>query len=152
MGCSRGGWRAPPDRCMYSFRSRRLRDMRPKPYEFIGVGDIHGPRLYEFIRFGDIHGPKPYTCIGFGDIHGSKPSQGYSMLREIRETSFTGLCRSTYLYATFIPTPDKRRGSCQASWFVARPSHSKVQSPVFEALRGTGAKTNGKGTCTNFVP
>jgi hypothetical protein len=38
----------------------------PKPYKFVGFGDIHGPKPYEFIRFGDIHGPKPYEFIGFG--------------------------------------------------------------------------------------
>ncbi len=42
--------------------------MNPKPYKFIGVGDIHGPKPYKFIGFGDIHGPKPYKFIGFGDI------------------------------------------------------------------------------------
>ncbi len=42
----------------------------PKPYKFIGFGDIHGPKPYKFIGFGDIHGPKPYKFIGFGDIHG----------------------------------------------------------------------------------
>ena len=39
---------------------------RPKPYKFIGFGDIHVPKPYEFIGFGDIHGPKPYKFIGFG--------------------------------------------------------------------------------------
>ena len=45
----------------------------PKPYKFIGFGDIHSPKPYKFIGFGDIHGPKPYKFIGFGDIHGPKP-------------------------------------------------------------------------------
>ena len=27
-----------------------------------------GPKPYKFIGFGDIHGPKPYKFIGFGDI------------------------------------------------------------------------------------
>ena len=44
-----------------------------KPCEFIGFGDIHGPKPYEFIRFGDIHGPKPYKSIGFGDIDVTGP-------------------------------------------------------------------------------
>jgi hypothetical protein len=39
-----------------------------KPYEFIGAGDIHGPKPYEFIGFGDIRSPKPYEFIGFGDM------------------------------------------------------------------------------------
>ncbi len=42
--------------------------VRPKPYKFIGFGDIHGPKPYKFIGFGHIHGPKPYKFIGFGDI------------------------------------------------------------------------------------
>ncbi len=42
----------------------------PKPYGFIGFGDIHGPKPYKFIGFGDIRGPKPYKFRGFGDIHG----------------------------------------------------------------------------------
>ncbi len=32
----------------------------PKPYYFIGFGDIYGPKPYYFIGFGDIYGPKPY--------------------------------------------------------------------------------------------
>ncbi len=40
----------------------------PKPYRYIGFGDIQGPKPYKFIGFGDIHGPKPYKYIGFGDI------------------------------------------------------------------------------------
>ncbi len=40
--------------------------MCPKPYKFIGFGDIHGPKPYKFTGFGDIHGPKPYKFIGFG--------------------------------------------------------------------------------------
>ncbi len=38
----------------------------PKPYKFIGFGDIYGPKPYKFIGFGDIDGPKPYKFIGFG--------------------------------------------------------------------------------------
>ncbi len=41
------------------------RGCRPKPYKFIGFGDIHGPRPYKLIGFGDVHGPKPYKFIGF---------------------------------------------------------------------------------------
>ncbi len=39
-------------------------------YEFLGLGDIDGPKPYEFIGFGDIYDPKPYEFIGFGDIDG----------------------------------------------------------------------------------
>ncbi len=39
--------------------------VRPKPYKFIGVGDIHGPKPCKFRGFGDIHGPKTYKFIGF---------------------------------------------------------------------------------------
>ncbi len=35
--------------------------------QFIGFGDLHGPKPYKFIGFGDLHGPKPYKFIGFGD-------------------------------------------------------------------------------------
>ena len=45
----------------------------PKPYKFIGFGDLHGPKPYKFIGFGDLHGPKPYKSIGFGDLHGPIP-------------------------------------------------------------------------------
>jgi hypothetical protein len=38
-----------------------------EPHEFIGFGDIEGPKPYEFIGLGDIEGPKPYEFIGFGD-------------------------------------------------------------------------------------
>ncbi len=38
----------------------------PKPYKFIGFGDVHGPKPYKFIGSGDVHGPKPYEFIGFG--------------------------------------------------------------------------------------
>ena len=38
----------------------------PKPYKFIGFGDIYGPKPYKFIGFGDIYGPKPYKFTGFG--------------------------------------------------------------------------------------
>jgi hypothetical protein len=34
-------------------------------YEFIGFGNIHGPKTYEFIGFGNIHGPKRYEFIGY---------------------------------------------------------------------------------------
>ncbi len=44
------------------------------PYEFIGLGGLHGPRPHEFIGFGDLHGPKPYKFIGFGDEH-TAPTQ-----------------------------------------------------------------------------
>ncbi len=37
-----------------------------QPYEFIGFGDIYGPKPYEFIGVGDIYGPKPCEFIGFG--------------------------------------------------------------------------------------
>ncbi len=42
----------------------------PKPYTFIGFGDIYGPKPYKFIGFGDIYGPKPHKFIGFGDMQG----------------------------------------------------------------------------------
>ncbi len=45
----------------------------PKPYEFIGFGDIQCPKPCEFIGFGDTQGPKPYEFIRFGDSHSPKP-------------------------------------------------------------------------------
>ena len=54
----------------------------PKAYKFIGFGGIHGTKAYNFVRFGDGpkaykfigfgDGPKAYKFIGFGDIHGTK--------------------------------------------------------------------------------
>ncbi len=38
----------------------------PKPYKFIGFGDIHGPKPYKFIGFGAMDATKPYKFIGFG--------------------------------------------------------------------------------------
>ncbi len=35
----------------------------PKPYKFIGFGDMHGPKPYKFIGFGDMHGPKPIETL-----------------------------------------------------------------------------------------
>jgi hypothetical protein len=32
----------------------------PKPYKFIGFGEVHGPKPYKFIGFGDI---KPYKSV-----------------------------------------------------------------------------------------
>ncbi len=46
--------------------SRSLDTYGPKPYKFIGFGDIYGTKPYKFIGFGDIHGTKPYEFIGFG--------------------------------------------------------------------------------------
>ncbi len=38
-----------------------------KTSKFTGFGDIRGrPKPYKFIGFGNIHGPKPYKFIGFG--------------------------------------------------------------------------------------
>ncbi len=45
----------------------------PKPYKFVGFGDLLGPKPYKFIGFGDLLGPKPYRLIGFGDFLGPKP-------------------------------------------------------------------------------
>ncbi len=50
------------DRFGFWARSQRVPEAQ-KPYEFIGVGDIHGPKPYKFIGLGDIHGPKPYEAI-----------------------------------------------------------------------------------------
>jgi hypothetical protein len=36
----------------------------PKPYRFVGFGDMHGPKPYKFKGFGDMHGPKPYKFKG----------------------------------------------------------------------------------------
>ncbi len=33
----------------------------PKPYKFIGFGDIDGPKPYKFIGLGDIEGPE--QCV-----------------------------------------------------------------------------------------
>ncbi len=41
-------------------------EMTPK-----GVAPKGGPKPYKFIGFGDIHGPKPYKFVGFGDPSGS---------------------------------------------------------------------------------
>ncbi len=30
-----------------------------------------GPKPYKFIGFGDVHSPKPYKFIGFGDVQRS---------------------------------------------------------------------------------
>ncbi len=38
----------------------------PKPYKFIGFGDINGPKPYKFTVFGDINGPTPYKFTLFG--------------------------------------------------------------------------------------
>ncbi len=35
----------------------------PKPYKFIGLGDLHGSKPCKFIGFGDLHGPKAYESI-----------------------------------------------------------------------------------------
>ncbi len=43
-----------------------LGGLPPKPYKFIGFGDIYGPKPYKFIRFGAMDVPKPYKSIGFG--------------------------------------------------------------------------------------
>ncbi len=40
-------------------------------YMFSPIRPVHEP--YEFIGFGDIHGPKPYEFIGFGDLHHGSP-------------------------------------------------------------------------------
>ena len=45
----------------------------PKPYKFIGFGDLHVPKPYKFTGFGDLHVPGPYKFIGFGDLPGPKP-------------------------------------------------------------------------------
>ncbi len=44
-----------------------------KPFQFIGFGDINGPKPYDFIGFGAMDVTKPYKFIGFGDINGPKP-------------------------------------------------------------------------------
>ncbi len=72
-GCFLGGLGAAlkvPDKGIGLFPQLQQREHRGC-YEFIGFGDIHGPKPYKFIGFGDIHGPKPYKFIGFGDILGS---------------------------------------------------------------------------------
>ncbi len=52
---------------------RRCLAPRLKPYKFIGLGSIQGPKPYKFIGFGSIQGPKPFKFIGFGSIQGPKP-------------------------------------------------------------------------------
>jgi hypothetical protein len=44
----------------------------PRPYKFIGFGDIHGLRPYRFIGFGDIHGPRPYKFIRYARARADK--------------------------------------------------------------------------------
>jgi hypothetical protein len=55
----------------------------PKPYKFIGFGNIHGPKPYKFIWFGNIHGSKPCKFIGFGNIHGSKPYKTHVLKTQV---------------------------------------------------------------------
>ncbi len=50
--------------------SETAKETQWKPYNFIGFGDIHGPKPFELLGFDDIHGPKPYKYIRFGAIHG----------------------------------------------------------------------------------
>jgi hypothetical protein len=53
------------------FGRGRLQMVSPKPYKFIGFGDIHSPKPYEFIGFGDIPGPNPYkssACLVGGQL------------------------------------------------------------------------------------
>ncbi len=45
----------------------------PKPYKFIGFGDIHGPTPYKFIGLGDIHGLWLVFNIAFRSLGGSRP-------------------------------------------------------------------------------
>ncbi len=40
-------------------RNKRL----PKPYDFIGFGDMDVTKPFESIWFGDIHGPEPYLTF-----------------------------------------------------------------------------------------
>ncbi len=53
-----------------------------------GLPRPEGPKPYKFIGVGDIHGPKPYKFIGFGDSRrapGRNPYQGIRNRREIRQ-------------------------------------------------------------------
>ncbi len=66
-------------------RSKLQAHPGPKPYKFIGFGDIHGPKVHEFIGFGDIHGPKnhrvwghPYPGLGFEAGAQVYPGPGYA--------------------------------------------------------------------------
>ncbi len=46
----------------------QLLAMDVTPINYIGFGDIHGPKPYEFIGFGAMDVTKTYKFIGFGDI------------------------------------------------------------------------------------
>ncbi len=43
---------------------------RTSSYQFIGFGDLHGPKPYQFIGFGDLHDPlsvkQPFYILVFG--------------------------------------------------------------------------------------
>jgi hypothetical protein len=61
------------------FDKETLLGRGPKPYKFMGFGDIHGTKL---TGLGDIHGFKPHKFIGFGDIHGPKPSTVMALIQK----------------------------------------------------------------------
>ena len=46
-----------------------------KPCEFVGFGDIHGPKPHEFIVFGAMDVTKPYEFMGFGAMDVTKPCE-----------------------------------------------------------------------------
>ncbi len=49
----------------------------PKPYKFIGLGDIHGPKPYKFIRFGVCGtGARPLEIYGQAQNHVAVTLQG----------------------------------------------------------------------------
>ena len=63
----------PPDHSWFASLLGPTKGRRgaPKPYKFIGFGDIHGPKPCKLIGFGDMHGPKPCKLIG-----SARPSVG----------------------------------------------------------------------------
>ena len=110
----------------------------PKPYKFIGFGDIHGPKPYKFIGFGDIHGPKPNKFIGFGDIHGPKP-YGQTTGSHGRRPEVVNSVAPVIL--KFPATRGRAGTGPKPSTFIGKrpsgadPGHSGIARPTFRARR-----------------
>ncbi len=60
----------------------------PKPYKFIGFGDMHGPKPYKFIRFGCILGT---TFFGRSECMSSRCQSAYPRFRNGASGPETGL-------------------------------------------------------------
>ena len=82
----------------------------PKPYKFIGFGDIYGPKPYKCIGFGDIYGPKPYKFIGFGWAPELAISQSIQKCGRRYPLLFSSAARSLFLGRSI--------GPCEKKWFL----------------------------------